>query len=462
MQRSAVGQQALRLASGLAVLGLLSGCPKASSAPSPVSVSPPENLFLRSSFDTDPSAYVGRFFPEGDLDLDESRGMALACSTLVSWRYIEGGGVQTSEVFAASSGVQARLGLPLLGAVAGGVQSRRTARVDYTLTGKMVSTVDDPAALAACCKAQPDQCTDRMVGEFLQGTGTVYLEIASGSGLEAQAETPGTGLGGVLSHAQGVAWRRAVVFPQPVYFAFKATPTSYQQQPVRRCSTGRVARSKAQGALVLSASSGPAATERAARRRARVNLQAQVPIATGLAGEAEAKGTVLGLQEVDWCVEAVQLDGAVHHEAHVVGVVTDEEQSRVQKLPWPEPPTVTSVPVDEPCAAWMETQPVSRDGLFVVGRTLLPAFTEQGARLRARNQLRTRAGWITGLGAVALTKGALLGVQEQDWCVHRHQRGKRIRYEAAVLGFVSHAEGDRLRALPDLLPQSPTHSEVGR
>lgn len=439
-----------RRAAGLAAVVGLAGCPKVP-PPSPLlSVSPPENVFLRSSFDTDPSAYLGRFLPEDDLDLDESRGMALACSSLVSWEFIDGGGVQTREVFAASSGVAARLGLPPLGEVSGGRHQRRVAWVEYTLTGKMVSRVEDPAALAACCKDQPDQCTDRMVGEFLQGTGAVFFETAEHRGLGARAEAPGVDREASLMREQGVHAQRMLVFPQPVYFAFKATPTPYRHHAVRTCRVAAPADQKTPGALVLSSSSGPSPTEQAARRRARAGLLAQVEQATGLAAEAKTKGTVLGVQEVDWCAEAVQVAGVVQHEAHVVGVVTAEEQARVQALPWPELETPVAAPALEPCAEWVDSQPASPDGHFVVGRTLLPALTASGARMRARAQLRSRAGWVTGLGGVALAKGAALDVQEQDWCVRRHQTGAWARYEAAVLGFVSHAEQDRIRSLPPL------------
>ena len=443
-----------RRVAGLAAVVGLAGCPKAP-PPSPLlSVSPPENVFLRSSFDTDPSAYLGRFLPEDDLDLDESRGMALACSSLVSWEFIDGGGVQTREVFAASSGVAARLGLPPLGEVSGGRHQRRVAWVEYTLTGKMVSHVEDPAALAACCKDQPDQCTDRMVGEFLQGTGAVFFETAEHRGLGARAEAPGVDQEASVMREQGVHAQRTLVFPQPVYFAFKATPTPYRHQAVRTCRVAAPADQKTAGVLVLSSSSGPSSTERAARRRARAGLLEQVEQATGLAAEAKAKGTVLGVQEVDWCAEAVEVAGVVQHEAHVVGVVTAEEQARVQALPWPELETPVAVPAPapalEPCAEWVDSQPASPDGHFVVGRTLLPALTASGARMRARAQLRSRAGWVTGLGGVALAKGAALDVQEQDWCVRRHQTGAWARYEAAVLGFVSHAEQDRIRSLPPL------------
>ena len=48
----------------------------------------------------------------------------------------------------------------------------------------MVSTVAGRAPFTACCKAQPDQCSDG--GEFLQGTGAVYFEASREASLSAE------------------------------------------------------------------------------------------------------------------------------------------------------------------------------------------------------------------------------------------------------------------------------------
>ena len=150
-----------------AILMMVWGCHKAP-VPTGPSLAPTHNVHLRTSFDTDPSAHLGRFLPDELSELDESSGMTLACSEHVSWRFIDGGGVQTTEVLHTSSGTRARLGAAGMVEGTGGVDQTRAVRVSYTLTGKMVSVIEDPAAFAACCKAQPDQCTNRMVGEFIQ------------------------------------------------------------------------------------------------------------------------------------------------------------------------------------------------------------------------------------------------------------------------------------------------------
>ena len=453
-------QTTLRVFVAPVALALLAGCPKPP-APTGPSVAPSSNVYLRTSFDTDPSDYLGRFLPEDLDELDESSGMALACSAHISWRFVDGGGVQTAEVLHASSGVRARLGVPLVGHAEGGASGQRAARVTYTLTGKMMSTIDDPAAFAACCKAQPDQCTDRMVGEFIQGTGAVYLQASQGADLEAELHDPRALVDGELTVSHGVAWRRAAVFDNPVYFAFKATPTPYTQRAVRTCSewTGPVPTSPE--GLVLRAASGPAWTEQGARKRARTALSAQVDRTTGLADEARTKGTVLGIQEQDWCVERVEEDGHAYFAAHVLGLVSHAEQARVRDLPQPAPPPPAPAPVESvteyvgsPCADWVDHPPIADDGVTVVGRHTWPALTEAGARLQARANAQTLAGRVTGLGGLAFVNGTKIGVQERGWCVERTRTGQRVRYRAQMLGFVSDEEQARIQALPTLAEQT--------
>ena len=111
-------------------------------------MAPSGNVYLRNSFDTDPSGYLGRFLPAGLQDLDESNGMTMACSEHISWKFVDGGGVKMTEVLNVSSAASARLGVPLIAKGKGSVSSSQVARVSYTLTGKMVSTIDDPGAFA--------------------------------------------------------------------------------------------------------------------------------------------------------------------------------------------------------------------------------------------------------------------------------------------------------------------------
>ena len=434
--------------------------------PTGPSLAPAHNIYLRNSFDTDPSDHLGRFLPDGLAGLDESSGMTLACSEHISWRFVDGGGVQTSEVLHASSNTRARLGALGVVEASAGSEHARAVRVSYTLTGKMVSTIEDPAAFAACCKAQPDQCTNRMVGEFLQGTGWVDVELARGVDVAVGARPPVHQLSGEVSHSQGVAWRRSVVFPQPVYFAFKATPTPYDQATVRTCSDWATPLPESPDGLYLRASSGPAWTEKAARQQAQEALSEQALAVVGLASAAGA--AVPGVHEQDWCIEELHLDGGTRVAAHVLGFMREEDRTKALAQPQPQPKSLRAAlePVAQPptvatptpvCADWTETLPTSQDGLFVVGRNALPSLTEHGARLKARANAHIQAGMATGLGSIAMANGTAIGVQERDWCIQPAAVGGRELYRAFMLGFVSEQEQERIRALP--LPATSVNAQ---
>jgi len=187
------------------------------------------NFFLRNAFDTDPSVYLGRFVPDGTTsgDIDDSAAMQTSCSQYISYRHVGGGGVQYDEYFNASTSVSASFGIPLLSA-AGidigadvGHEGGSIVRVRYTLTGKMVATIDDPDAFAQCCEDGPGKCTGLYLGEFLEGSGELFHYTGAGTGVTAGVGVKGVDLGADVK--DGVAWQRSVSFPNPVYFAFKTT-----------------------------------------------------------------------------------------------------------------------------------------------------------------------------------------------------------------------------------------------
>ena len=440
-----------------AVLMVLWGCHK-QPIPTGPSLAPTHNIYLRTSFDTDPSDHLGRFLPDELSEFDESSGMTLACSEHVTWRFIDGGGVQTTEVLHTSSSTRARLGASGVAEATASLDHARAVRVSYTLTGKMVSIIEDPAAFAACCRVQPDQCSSRMVGEFIQGTGSVDIEIARGRDAQVSGLAPGSNISGGVSVSDGVAWRRAVEFPQPVYFAFKATHTPYEQGAVRTCSGWADPLPESEDGLYLRATSGPAWTEQGARQRARTALSEQALSATGITENTD--GINPGIHEQDWCIERFEHEGSIRFAAHVLGYMShqDRDAARVPPKPVEEPveepveqpveAPVTLAPVVTACADWAETPPVSKEGIFVVGRHALPSLTEHGARLKARANAHLQAGLATGLGTLALANGTAIGVQERDWCVIPSLTAGHVLYRAHLLGFVSEHEQDRIRSLP--------------
>ncbi len=292
-------------------------------APSLPSVSPGNAVWLRSSFDADASPYVGRFVPQGTRALDDAAAMQLACSKFITTRFVDGGGVKMVETFQASTEVGARLGVPLLVDAKGSGTGSQQVRVEYTLTGKLIADITDPAAFAACCKATPDQCTDRYVGEFLQGTGAVLT--ASSRKVEAgvEASHPASGVGGDVAVKNSADWNKTVEFPNPVYFAFKVTKTPFNLQ-TSACPTWVSTPPPATDGLVLVGRSKEVKTDDAARQGALSDAEKQLWKATGAslqdAGTDAAAGT--GLQARDWCVEARTAEnGDVRYVGHVLANV---------------------------------------------------------------------------------------------------------------------------------------------
>lgn len=203
----------------------LLACAGRGGVPNGPSAAPTANVFLRNSFDTDPSIYLGRFVPRNAIELDEGSAMPLTCTQYVTHRFIEGGGVKITETMSVSTEVAARIGVPVVASAAGSGSRTGEVKVEYVLTGKMVADVADPAAFNECCKAQPDQCTDRFIGEFLQGTGTVYREEARAVDVAGKGTDPQSGVSGQAAVSHQKQWAQAIEFPNPVYFAFKVTQT---------------------------------------------------------------------------------------------------------------------------------------------------------------------------------------------------------------------------------------------
>jgi hypothetical protein len=270
--------------------------------PSLPSASPGSNVWLRSSFDADASSYVGRFVPQGTKALDESAAMPLACSRFITSRFVDGGGVKLSETFQASTEVSARLGVPTVGTAGGTGAGSQSFRVEYTLTGKLIAEVSDPEAFAACCKAQPDQCSDRFIGEFLQGTGTVYNASSRAIAADAKLASPASGVGGDGALKNTQDWQKAVEFPNPVFFAFKVTKTPYNLQASACPAWVRTPPTTTDG-LVIVGTSKESKSEAAARKAALSDAQRQLAMSTGaMATDAGPDGGA-GLQTKEWCVE---------------------------------------------------------------------------------------------------------------------------------------------------------------
>ncbi len=140
----------------LSLLGLtlLAGCASALSNQT-ASVVSSSSVWLRNTYDTDPSIYVGRFVPAGVAELDESNTMVLACSKYITTRFIEGGNVEYTEDLHVSNQVAVKIGMPVVASGAAGYQHQRTAQVRYTLTASWSPRSPTPTASRPAARTSP-------------------------------------------------------------------------------------------------------------------------------------------------------------------------------------------------------------------------------------------------------------------------------------------------------------------
>lgn len=190
--------------------------------PPPEFVPPTTNLHLRAAFDTDPSVYLGRFVPDDAAVPDESAARKTACSQYISYRNVGGGGVEYDEVFESSAAAAMGLGVPKTELTLGGKAGESASlRAKYVLTTKLVADISDPVAFASCCRQSPTECTGRFVGEFIEGTGSIWA--ARSSSAEGNVLKSLQKVGFDVEARNGVTWSRSRNFPQPVFFAFRVT-----------------------------------------------------------------------------------------------------------------------------------------------------------------------------------------------------------------------------------------------
>ena len=180
---------------------------------------PKKSVYVRASFDDDPSPYLGRFVPASlpADQIDENAAAQTRCSKFVTHKELRAAGT-FDEVINASSGVAASLGVAAVGGISASAGTKAGVRVTYKLDKKMRAEISDPDGFDRCCKAAPDQCSNLMIGEFLSGTGEVYQFAGSEQGIKAagrQALNTGD-----FDFKSGIAWKRSSTF-EKVYFAFR-------------------------------------------------------------------------------------------------------------------------------------------------------------------------------------------------------------------------------------------------
>lgn len=186
-------------------------------------------VFLRSSYDADPSNWLGRFVADDATEADDSAASESTCRKYIKPEVIDAGDVFYDEFFNATANAGLTAGLQKIISLGASVSNSKTIRVRYTLSKKMVAKITDPTAYDACCKAAPDQCTKRYIGEYLMGTGATYIGAEKKRGMKTGVQA-GIGIPGLdvnvfpeLEVTADQAWYRGTTFTKPVYFAFKLT-----------------------------------------------------------------------------------------------------------------------------------------------------------------------------------------------------------------------------------------------
>lgn len=187
-------------------------------------------VYLRASFDDDPSSFIGRFIDDklSVLEVDENKGTPKACSKHITYKEVKAGGT-FSEYHQGSSSVEAKLGVKPI-AVKGvpvevgadvGVGNERHASimVKYKMSRKLMGEIKDPEAYEECCKNRPGNCSGRYIGEFWGGSGEIYALAGRATDVDVKASVPTKGDLGVAV-VDGWTWRKSTEF-EDVYFAMR-------------------------------------------------------------------------------------------------------------------------------------------------------------------------------------------------------------------------------------------------
>jgi hypothetical protein len=317
-------------------------------------VAPSKDIHLRAAFDTDPSGYIGQFLVSG-AENDESASVRTRCSEHIGYRTVGGGGVQYDELFNASTQAAIKVGMPeVLGVGLGGGGSR-VVRIQYALNQKMVAEIDDPAALEACCHEAPDQCGERYISEFYEGSGAVYYAIGAEGSLELSTIAEGVTGGIELGH--GMAWQRSIEFPQPVYFAMKTSPMMPSNEQAGGCGDWVDSPPRSALGQYFVGLSDPLPSERAAREAAMLDARTQVvrwveqsissasSASSSVQGElgslsaqldsqgaveAASSGVAAYVKDEGWCVKALPTPAGYQHVAYVLAFLPSEQAEAAQ------------------------------------------------------------------------------------------------------------------------------------
>lgn len=180
--------------------------------------SPASSVVLRNTFDTDPSEYIGAFVTQPGIPDESASATKLKCSSYVDYKEVGAGDNETLDYFTSSAGGALKLGFPPVLA-SGKADSGVTTLVKYIHTRTFRATVADPEGFSQCCANYPGECREYYIGDFLFGTGTIYLGQEFDTKGKALIASP---IGAVDAMAYGGHdWIASKEFKKEVAFGFK-------------------------------------------------------------------------------------------------------------------------------------------------------------------------------------------------------------------------------------------------
>lgn len=178
-----------------------------------------KTVFMRASFDDNPSPYLGRFLPN-ELEparIDETQAVQTRCSKFIKFEEVRAGG-KFDEYYNSSTAAGASVSVPGVAGGSIGAGEQSTVRVRYDLKKKLRASVEDQEGFDKCCTADPGQCPDFIIGEFFYGTGEVFQAV--GSSTDFSAEGVYAAAAAEVEFKDEVAWKRSSTF-EDLYFAFR-------------------------------------------------------------------------------------------------------------------------------------------------------------------------------------------------------------------------------------------------
>jgi hypothetical protein len=183
---------------------------------------PARSIHLRTTFDGDPTAYVGRFVPDSIApdELDENAAAQTRCSRFFKVKVVDVN-QEVDETMYASRQAMASLGIPPIASAQASQGNASTLRVKYVIK-KKIQVETDADQLDACCRADKSQCTGTIIGEFVFGSGEIMQAVDAKTKVAGEGAHPAAKAG--AGYEESSSWKRVRRFDD-MFFAFQTTKT---------------------------------------------------------------------------------------------------------------------------------------------------------------------------------------------------------------------------------------------